>query len=57
VAAAGRTVAELQAESRRAHLAGLGAYVSLGEQTSARVTTDADRAARRRARWQPHRLP
>jgi site-specific recombinase XerC len=50
LAAAGRTAAELQAKSRHAHLASLGAYVSLGEQSSARVTTDADPAARRRAR-------
>ncbi|GAA4069508.1 hypothetical protein [Actinomadura miaoliensis] len=50
LAAAGRTAAELQAKSRHAHLAGLGAYVHLGEHTSARITADADSAARRRTR-------
>lgn len=50
LAAAGRTAAELQAKSRHAHLASLGAYVRLGEQTSANVTADADPATRRRAR-------
>ncbi|GAA2636474.1 tyrosine-type recombinase/integrase [Actinomadura fulvescens] len=40
LAAAGRTAAELQAKSRHAHLASLGAYVRLGEHTSARVTAD-----------------
>ncbi|WUH97721.1 hypothetical protein OHR68_29980 [Spirillospora sp. NBC_00431] len=33
--AAGRTAAEFQAKSRHAHLASLGAYVRLGEHTSA----------------------
>jgi hypothetical protein len=41
---------ELQAKSRHQHLASLGRYVRLGEQTSARVTAEADPAARRRAR-------
>lgn len=50
LAAAGRTATELQAKSRHAHLASLGAYVRLGEHTSARVTADADPAARRRVR-------
>jgi hypothetical protein len=39
---------ELQAKSRHQHLASLGTYVRLGEQTSARVTADTDPAARRR---------
>jgi hypothetical protein len=46
----GRTAPELQAKSRHQHLAGLGRYVRLGEQVSARVTAEADPAARRRAR-------
>jgi integrase len=50
LAAAGRTAAELQAKSRHAHLASLGAYVRLGEHTSACVTADTDPAARRRTR-------
>ncbi|MEW2354222.1 tyrosine-type recombinase/integrase [Spirillospora sp. NPDC029432] len=50
LAAAGRTATELQAKSRHAHLASLGTYVRLGEQTSAKVTADADPAARRRTR-------
>ncbi|MFB4317579.1 hypothetical protein [Actinomadura sp. 21ATH] len=50
LAAAGRTAAELQAKSRHAHLASLGAYVRLGEHTSARVTADTAPAARRRPR-------
>ena len=49
LAAGGRTAPELQAKSRH-HLASLGRYVRLGEQTSARVTAEADPAARRRAR-------
>ena len=47
LAADGRTAPELQAKSRRQHLASLGRYVRLGEQTSARVTAEADPAARR----------
>ncbi|MBG6089569.1 tyrosine-type recombinase/integrase [Actinomadura viridis] len=50
LAAAGRTAAELQAKSRHQHLASLGAYVRLGEHTSAQVTADTDPASRRRAR-------
>ncbi|WP_262401663.1 site-specific integrase [Actinomadura sp. CNU-125] len=50
LAAAGRTAAELQAKSRHQHLASLGTYVRLGEQTSARVTADTDPAARRHPR-------
>ncbi|WP_243725692.1 site-specific integrase [Actinomadura rubrisoli] len=46
----GRTAPELQAKSRHAHLASLGAYVRLGEATSARVTADHDPAACRRIR-------
>ena len=48
LAAGGRTAPELQAKSRHQHLASLGRYVRLGEQTSARVTSEADPAARRR---------
>jgi hypothetical protein len=47
LAADGRTAPELQAKSRQ-HLAILGCYVRLGEQASARVTAEADPAARRR---------
>jgi integrase len=50
LAADGRTAPELQAKSRHQHLASLGRYVRLGEQVSARVTAEADPAARRRAR-------
>jgi hypothetical protein len=50
LAAAGRTAPELQAKSRHQHLASLGRYVRLGEETSARVTAEADPAARRRTR-------
>ncbi len=50
LAADGRTAPELQAKSRHQHLASLGRYVRLGEQTSARITAEADPAARRRAR-------
>ena len=50
LAADGRTAPELQAKSRHQHLASLGRYVRLGEQTSARVTAEADPAARRRVR-------
>jgi site-specific recombinase XerC len=50
LAADGRTAPELQAKSRHQHLASLGRYVRLGEQTSARVTAEADPVARRRAR-------
>ncbi|WP_446214887.1 hypothetical protein [Micromonospora sp. IBHARD004] len=39
---------ELQAESRHQHLASLGHYVRLGEETSARVTAEHYPAARRR---------
>ena len=41
---------ELRAKSRHQHLASLGRYVRLGEQTSARLTAEADPAARRRTR-------
>ena len=50
LAADGRTAPELQAKSRHQHLASLGRYVRLGEQTSARVTAEADQAAHRRMR-------
>ncbi len=50
LAADGRTASELQAKSRHQHLASLGRYVHLGEQTSARVTAEADPAAHRRTR-------
>ena len=40
----GRTAPELQAKSRHTHLASLGRYVQLGEQTSAQLTADADPA-------------
>ncbi|MEV6862634.1 CBS domain-containing protein [Streptosporangium subroseum] len=48
LAAAGRTAPELQAKSRHQHLASLGRYVRLGEETSARITAEHDLAARRR---------
>lgn len=48
LAAAGRTAAELQAKSRHLHLASLGRYVRLGEQTSAALTAEHDPHARRR---------
>jgi len=50
LAQAGRTAPELQAKSRHQHLASLGRYVRLGEETSARITAEADPAQRRRAR-------
>ncbi|MET8335886.1 hypothetical protein ABZV14_42700 [Streptosporangium canum] len=40
----------LQAKSRHQHLAGIGRYVRLGEETSARVTAEADPIQRRRPR-------
>ena len=50
LAADGRTAPELPAKSRHQHLASLGRYVRLGEQTSARIAAEADPAARRGAR-------
>ncbi|GII94367.1 tyrosine-type recombinase/integrase [Sinosporangium siamense] len=50
LAQAGRTTPELQAKSRHQHLASLGRYVRLGEETSARVTAEADPIQRRRPR-------
>jgi integrase len=50
LAQAGRTAPELQAKSRHQHLASLGHYVRLGEETSARVTAEHDPAARHRTR-------
>ncbi|MFI6803374.1 hypothetical protein [Streptosporangium canum] len=47
---ADRTAPELQATSRHQHLASLGRYVRLGEETSARLTAEHDPAARRRSR-------
>ncbi|MGP3937302.1 tyrosine-type recombinase/integrase [Nonomuraea sp. KM88] len=49
LAEAGRSAPELQAKSRHQHLASLGRYVRLGEETSARLTTEADLAARRKS--------
>ncbi|MER5627323.1 hypothetical protein ABT061_40500 [Streptosporangium sp. NPDC002544] len=45
-----RRAPELQAKSRHQHLASLGRYVRLGEETSARITAEHDPAARRRSR-------
>ncbi|MEV4186619.1 site-specific integrase [Streptosporangium canum] len=50
LAAVGRTAPKLQAKSRHQHLASLGRYVRLGEETSARITAEHDPAARRRSR-------
>ncbi|MFI7535080.1 tyrosine-type recombinase/integrase [Streptosporangium sp. NPDC049376] len=50
LAQAGRTAPELQAKSRHQHLASLGHYVRLGEETSARITAEADPVQRRRPR-------
>jgi site-specific recombinase XerD len=50
LAAAGRTAPELQAKSRHKHLATLGRYVRLGEETSARITAGHDPLARGRRR-------
>jgi len=47
LAATGRTAPELQAKSRHKHLATLGHYVRLGEETSARITAEADPLNRR----------
>jgi hypothetical protein len=48
LAEAGRSVPELQAKSCRQHLASLGRYIRLGEETSARITAEHDPANRRR---------
>lgn len=56
LAAAGRTAPELQAKSRHQHLASLGHYVRLGEETSARITMEADPASRRGPRPSSGRL-
>jgi site-specific recombinase XerD len=48
LAQAGRTAPELQAKSRHQHLASLGRYIRLGEETSARITAEHDPANRRR---------
>jgi site-specific recombinase XerD len=50
LAASGRTAPELQAKSRHKHLATLGHYVRLGEETSARITAEHDTHNRRRIR-------
>ncbi|WP_220039886.1 tyrosine-type recombinase/integrase [Nonomuraea aridisoli] len=50
LAEAGRTAPELQAQFRHQHLASLGRYVHLGEETSARITAEADPVQRRRPR-------
>jgi hypothetical protein len=47
---AGRSAPELQAKSRHQHLASLGTYVRLGEETAARITAESDPASRRRTR-------
>ncbi|KAB1922363.1 tyrosine-type recombinase/integrase [Micromonospora sp. ALFpr18c] len=47
LAGRGRSAAELQAKSRHRHLATLGIYVQLGEETSARITAENDGANRR----------
>jgi hypothetical protein len=49
-AVAGRTAPKLQAKSRHQHIASLGTYVRLGEETSARVTSEHDPASHRRTR-------
>jgi integrase len=48
LAEGGRTAPELQAKSRHKNLGTLGQYVKLGEETSARITAEADPEARRR---------
>lgn len=48
LAAEGRSAPELQAKSRPSHLATLGKYVRLGEETSARLTAEHDPHRRRR---------
>ncbi|MFF4621850.1 tyrosine-type recombinase/integrase [Nonomuraea jabiensis] len=50
LAQAGRSAPELQAKSRHQHLASLGHYVRLGEETSARITAETDPVQRRRPR-------
>ncbi|WP_150236379.1 tyrosine-type recombinase/integrase [Nocardiopsis quinghaiensis] len=50
LAAEGRSAPELQAKSRHAHLATLGKYVRLGEETSARITAEHDPHNRRSQR-------
>ena len=50
LAASGRTAPELQAKSRHKHLATLGHYVRLGEETAARITAEHDTNNRRRNR-------
>jgi integrase len=50
LAAKGRSAAELQAKSRHRHLATLGIYVRLGEETPARITAENDEHHRRHRR-------
>jgi hypothetical protein len=50
LAQAGRSTPELQAKSCHQHLASLGHDVRLGEETSARITAEADPVQRRRTR-------
>lgn len=50
LASAGRSAAELQAKSRHKHLATLGHYVRLGEETSALITAENGTLNRRRHR-------
>ncbi|WP_245930236.1 tyrosine-type recombinase/integrase [Allonocardiopsis opalescens] len=50
LAAEGRSAPELQAKSRHAHLATLGKYVRLGEETAARITAEHDPYNRRAPR-------
>jgi site-specific recombinase XerD len=50
LAAKGRSAPELQAKSRHRHLATLGRYVQLGEETSARIISENDDDHHRRRR-------
>lgn len=50
LAEAGRSAPELQAMSHHQHLASLGRYDRLSEETSARITTEADPVAHRTSR-------
>jgi hypothetical protein len=50
LAASGHSAPELQAKSRPKHLATLGHYVRLGEETAARITAEHDTNNRRRNR-------
>ncbi|MEU8148838.1 hypothetical protein [Nonomuraea sp. NPDC048901] len=50
LAVKGRGTADLQANSRHRHLATLGLYVRLGEETAARITAENDEHHRRHRR-------